>query len=44
MKLPKLTLTDAQRKFAREVWSVVLGVLIALGIGELAEAARCSGA
>ncbi|MEI9850284.1 MAG: hypothetical protein WDN24_04785 [Sphingomonas sp.] len=40
MKLPKLTLTDARRKFVREVGSVVLGVLIALAIGELADAAR----
>jgi hypothetical protein len=33
-------LTETQRKFAREVGSVVLGVLIALGIGEIAEAVR----
>jgi hypothetical protein len=32
--------TVARRKFVREVGSVVLGVLIALGIGEIAEYAR----
>jgi uncharacterized membrane protein len=36
----KLALTEKQIKFAREVGSVVLGVLIALGIGEIAEAVR----
>jgi hypothetical protein len=36
----KISLTEKQSKFAREVGSVVLGVLIALGIGEVAEAAR----
>ena len=36
----KPALTEKQLKFAREVGSVVLGVLIALGIGEIAEAVR----
>ena len=35
-----IVLSEKQRKFAREVGSVVVGVLIALGIGEIAEAAR----
>ena len=35
-----ISLSEKQSKFAREVGSVVLGVLIALGIGEVAEAAR----
>lgn len=38
MRMPELS--EKQRKFAREVGSVVLGVLIALGIGEIAEAVR----
>ena len=33
-------MTEKQRKFAREVGGVVLGVLIALGIGEIADALR----
>ena len=36
----KPALAEKQLKFAREVGSVVLGVLIALGIGEIAEAVR----
>lgn len=36
----KFALSEKQLKFAREVGSVVLGVLIALGIGEIAEAVR----
>ena len=36
----KPALTEKQLKFVREVGSVVLGVLIALGIGEIAEAVR----
>lgn len=36
----RIILTEKQSKFAREVGSVVLGVLIALGIGEIAEAVR----
>lgn len=35
-----IVLTEKQSKFVREVGSVVLGVLIALGIGEIAEAVR----
>lgn len=34
------TFSERQRKFARDVGSVVLGVLIALGIGEVADAIR----
>jgi hypothetical protein len=33
-------LNDRARKFLREVTSIVLGVLIALAIGEVAEAVR----
>ncbi len=40
MKLWQSALNERQRKFARDVGSVVLGVLIALGIGEVAEAIR----
>ena len=36
----KPALSEKQLKFVREVGSVVLGVLIALGIGEIAEAVR----
>lgn len=36
----KLIWTEQRMSFAREVGSVVLGVLIALGIGEIAEAIR----
>src|SRR5829696_3767884 len=36
----KSALSEKQLKFVREVGSVVLGVLIALGIGEIAEAVR----
>lgn len=36
----RFRLTEKQSKFVREVGSVVLGVLIALGIGEVADAAR----
>lgn len=36
----KPSLSEKQRKFIGEVGSVVLGVLIALGIGEIAEAVR----
>lgn len=36
----RVQLNERTRKFVREVGSIVLGVLIALGIGELAEAAR----
>lgn len=36
----KLKLAERHRKFAREVGSVVLGVLIALGLGEVATAIR----
>lgn len=36
----RLKLSERQSKFVREVGSVVLGVLIALGIGEIAEAVR----
>ncbi|RYD64443.1 MAG: hypothetical protein EOP58_09530 [Sphingomonadales bacterium] len=36
----RFKLTEKQSKFVREVGSVVLGVLIALGIGEVADAAR----
>lgn len=40
MKLWQTTLNERHRKFGRDVGSVVLGVLIALGIGEIAEAIR----
>ena len=40
MKLWQSTLSERHRKFGRDVGSVVLGVLIALGIGEIAEAIR----
>lgn len=40
MKLMRWTPSERQRKFGRDVGSVVLGVLIALGIGEIAEAIR----
>lgn len=36
----KVTLNERQRKFAREVGGVVLGVLIALGLGEIATGIR----
>jgi hypothetical protein len=36
----KIVLTERYRKFAREVGSVVLGVLIALGLGEVASDIR----
>ena len=36
----KLRLSDKSRKFAKDVGGIVLGVLIALGIGEIADAAR----
>ncbi|MDF7775962.1 hypothetical protein P1X14_11955 [Sphingomonas sp. AOB5] len=36
----RFRLTERQSKFARDVGGVVLGVLIALGIGEIAEAVR----
>lgn len=36
MKLRRIMLTERQRKFAREVGSIVLGVLIALGLGAVA--------
>ena len=42
MKLRSLILTDGQRKFAGEVAIIVLGVLIALGIGEFADSVRWS--
>ena len=38
--MQRIVLTEKQRKFAREVGSIVLGVLIALAIGELADTAR----
>jgi hypothetical protein len=34
--LRKFSFSERQKKFAREVGSVVLGVLIALGLGEIA--------
>ena len=40
MKFWQLRLSERQRKFAGDVGSVVLGVLIALGIGEIADAIR----
>ncbi len=36
----RIMLTEKQRKFAREVGSIVLGVLIALGLGEVASGIR----
>lgn len=38
--MAKLHLSESARKFVREVGSIVLGVLIALGIGEMADKAR----
>lgn len=40
MKIWQSALNERQRKFGRDVGSVVLGVLIALGIGEVADAIR----
>jgi hypothetical protein len=40
MQLQIQALSERQRKFARDVGGVVLGVLIALGIGEVADAIR----
>lgn len=40
MKIWQSALSERQRKFGRDVGSVVLGVLIALAIGEVADAVR----
>jgi hypothetical protein len=40
MKIWQQPLSERQRKFTQDVGSVVLGVLIALGIGEVADAIR----